>query len=307
MASKLQVVNELHRGARKNFERRKTLMAGINDTYQIDLVEMIPYAKQNQNYKYILTVIDIFSKYAWAFPLKSKKSGDVFEAMSELFAAGHVPKNIHSDLGKEFYNSEFQRLMKRYEINHYSTFSSMKAAIVERFNRTLKTNMWKQIHLRGSYKWIDILSTLLKEYNDTKHSTIKMKPKDVNARDEKKLMNSVYKYKTYLKKSTKFHVGDHVRISKYKHVFEKGYTPNWTTEIFSISSVHHTQPVTYLLKDYQNNEIKGSFYEPELQKVKHSDIYLVEKILKRRGDEVYVKWLGFDNTHNSWISKDNIE
>lgn len=187
MANKLQVVNELHRGARRNYEyeRRKTIMTGINDTYQIDLVEMIPYAKQNQNYKYILTVIDIFSKFAWAIPLKSKKSGDVFDAMTQILDAGHVPKNVLSDLGKEFYNSEFKKLMNRYKINHYSTFSSMKAAIVERFNRTLKNKMWKELHMRGSYKWIDILSNLLKEYNGTRHSTIKMKPKDVNASNEK--------------------------------------------------------------------------------------------------------------------------
>ena len=104
-------------------------------------------------------------------------------------------------------------------------------------------------------------------------------------------------------KKPKFKVGDKVRISKFKHVFEKGYTPNWTTEIFTISQIKNTLPVTYLIKDYQNNPLSGCFYEEELTKVKYPDNYLVEKVLRKKGNKMYVKWLGFDNHHNSWIDK----
>lgn len=305
-AEKRQVVEELHRNARKNFPRRKTIMYGIADTYQIDLVEMIPLAKYNKNYKYILTVIDIFSKFVWAIPIKSKTAKEVSSAMNTLFQSGHIPKNIHSDQGKEFYNSEFKQLLKRHNINHYSTFSTMKAAIIERLNRTLKSKMWKYFSLHSTNKWIDILQSLIDDYNNTKHSTIKMKPKDVKKRDEKKLLSTVYKYVDYLKPA-KFEVDDAVRISKYKHIFEKGYTPNYSTEIFKIAKIQQTQPITYLLNDYQNNPIQGAFYEFELQKVKYSDIYLVEKIIRRRGNKMLVKWLGFDSSHNSWISADDIK
>lgn len=321
MNNKRQVVEELHRSARKNFERRKTLMIGIDDTYQIDLVEMIPYASANKNFKYILTVIDIFSKYAWAIPMKSKAAKDATNAMNTILSGGHVPQNIHSDMGKEFFNSEFQRLMQRHHINHYTTYSTKKAAIVERFNRTLKTRMWKQLHIRGTYKWIDILQNIVDDYNNSKHRTIKMKPKNVTKADERRLLNSVYlnvtksgeKQRQLLgnnhrhKRKLLFNVGDHVRISKYKNVFEKGYTPNWTTEIFQIVKVQPTSPITYLLKDYQNNEIKGAFYGLELQKVKHPDVYLVERILRKKDNKLLVKWLGFDNTHNSWINKSDID
>jgi len=302
-----QVIEELYRGARKNYQRRKVLMYGVNDTYQIDLVEMIPYAKQNKNYKYILTAIDIFSKYSWAIAVKTKSSKDVSHAMNKILESGHVPKNIHSDKGKEFYNSEFKRLMNRHNINLYSTHTTMKASIIERFNRTLKTKMWKQLHLNGSFKWIDILSELIKVYNNTKHSTIKMTPKKAhtsNKRIEQHLLNTVYNYKSEMKLS-KFQAGEHVRISKQKHLFEKGYTANWTGEIFKIDKVLQTSPITYLLKDYNNGDITGAFYEEELQRVKYPDIYLIEKILKRQGNRMYVKWLGFDSSHNSWISKDN--
>lgn len=104
----------------------------------------------------------------------------------------------------------------------------------------------------------------------------------------------------------KFKIGDKVRISKYKHIFEKGYTPNWTTEIFTVSHVKLTNPTTYKLVDYQDHPIEGGFYQEELNKVKYPDTYLVEKVLKRRGDKLFVKWLGFDNSHNSWISASDL-
>lgn len=207
-------------------------MVGINDTYQIDLVEMIPYASINRNFKYILTVIDIFSKYAWAVPIKTKTGKEVTSAMASILSAGNVPKNIHSDMGKEFFNVDFKSLMRQHSINHYTTFSTKKAAIVERFNRTLKSNMWRRLHLRGSYKWVDILNDLVYSYNRTKHRTIKMRPLDVNKRSEMKLLKTVYLYNHKLPLEPKFKVGDAVRISKYKNHFQKGYEPQWTSEIF---------------------------------------------------------------------------
>lgn len=302
-----QVIEELYRSARRNYQRRKVIMYGVNDTYQIDLVEMIPYAKQNKNFKYILTIIDIFSKYSWAITVKTKSSKDVTRAMCKIIESGNVPKNIQSDKGKEFYNSDFKQLMNRHNINLYSSHSILKASIVERFNRTLKTKMWKQLHLNGSYKWIDILPELIDTYNNTKHSTIRMTPKRAhtgNKKIEQHLLNTVYNYKINLK-LPKFQAGDHVRVSKQKHLFEKGYTANWTGEIFKIDKVMQTSPITYLLKDYQGADIAGAFYEEELQLVKYPEVYLIEKILKRQGSRIYVKWLGFDSSHNSWISNDN--
>ncbi|XP_018406601.1 PREDICTED: uncharacterized protein LOC108782743 [Cyphomyrmex costatus] len=104
----------------------------------------------------------------------------------------------------------------------------------------------------------------------------------------------------------KFKVGDAVRVSKYKTIFEKGYTPNWTTEVFRIVRVQRTNPVTYLLEDYRGEPVAGGFYEHELLRVANSDVYLVEKVLRKKGDRVYVKWLGFDGSHNSWINKRDV-
>jgi len=94
-----------------------------------------------------------------------------------------------------------------------------------------------------------------------------------------------------------------VRVSKFKTTFEKSYTPNWTTEVFRIAKIQRTNPVTYLLKDYRGELTAGGFYEHELARVSNPDVYVVEKVLHKRGEKVYMKWLGMDNSHNSWIDK----
>lgn len=303
--SKEQIVDELHKPARRNYSRRRVIVKGLDDLWQGDLVEMLPYQRVNKGFNYLLTVIDVFSKHAWAEPVKTKSANDVADAMTGILQKGRVPRKLQTDNGKEFYNSKFEVLMKQYQIEHYSTFSILKASVVERFNRTLKSLMWREFSLQGSYRWIDILPALLKTYNERRHRTIGMKPADVTKKNEKQLLNSVYN-NIKIAGPARYRVGDNVRISTIKGVFEKGYTPNWSTEIFTIHNVQITNPVTYMLKDSRGTIIKGGFYEQELQKTEHGDIYLVEKILRRKGTRVYVKWLGLDNIHNSWINKNNI-
>lgn len=152
-----------------------------------------------------------------------------------------------------------------------------------------------------------------------------MTPNEVNRRNEHKLLSTVYNYKQLETSSSKpvqhfsgilqnlkrriahFKVGDYVRLSKYRMLFDKGYTPNWTTEIFKVRKVqYNTNPITYLLSDYQNTDIKGSVYAEELQRVMHPKIYLVEKIIRKRNGQAYVKWLGFGSEHNSWISEKDL-
>lgn len=306
--SKLELVNELHRQARKNFKRRSTQMRGIYDTIQADLVEMGPYATKNGGMKYILTVINIFSKKAYAHALKNKSAKEVTQAMKTVLnSMNHPITNLHVDMGTEFYNKLMKKMLQRRNINMYSTYSVQKAAIVERFNRTLKNKMWKQFSLRGSYKWIDILESLIADYNNTRHRTIKMKPNDVNEDNESELLDDIYNRSVIeINRKSKFKVGDLVRLSKYKHVFEKGYTPNWTTEIFKIKVIQKTKPITYLLVDLNGQDIKGSVYAEELQLSKFPDLYLIEKIIRKKDDKLFVKWLGFDNTHNSWIDENNL-
>lgn len=305
---KLKLITELHRAARKNFIRRSVIIKGLNETLQADLVEMIPYSRENKNNKYILVVIDVFSKYVWALPVKNKSAKDVSEAMQIILnKIKPQPKNIQTDLGKEFYNSTFASLMQKYKLNHYSTFSAKKASIVERVNRTLKSAMWKIFSYQGSYKWLEVLPKVVEKYNSSVHSTIHMKPKDVNKKNEQKILQTAYnRIKKVDLKSIKFKVGDKVRLSKERSIFHKGYMPNWTTEVFTIKEIKLTNPITYHLEDQGGEIIKGGFYKEELQLARHPDIYLVEKVLRKKGNKLFVKWLGFGSEHNSWISRSDI-
>ncbi|XP_072750578.1 uncharacterized protein [Anoplolepis gracilipes] len=166
-SEKRQFVEELHAPARRNFPRRRVIVHGYDDMWQADVVEMRPYARVNKGFTYILTVIDVLSKYSWAIPLK-----------------------------------------------------------------------------------------------------------------------------------TKFKVGDSIRLSKFKTIFDKGYRPNWSTEVFKIIKIQKTNPATYLLEDSRRNPVAGGFYEYELHNVANPDVYLVEKVIRKKGDKVFAKWLGFDKSHN---------
>ena len=189
----------------------------------------------------------------------------------------------------------------------YSTFTHIKASMVERVIKTLKQMIWKRFSLNGNYKYINFLPEIVAKYNATKHHTTNMCPKDVRKKHEKLLLSTVYNYNNTIRvNKPRFKVGQKVRISKYKHIFQKGYLPSWSTEVFTIEKVQSTNPVTYILKDYQDNLISGGFYEFELSKTNFENVYLVEKILKTRGDKAFVKWLGFGNSHNSWIKKSDV-
>ena len=306
--SKSGIVDELHKPARRNYPRRYVTIKGLNDLFQGDIVEMRPYAAENEGNNYLLTIIDTFTKKAWAVPMKTKTATEVAEALKSILdTLKETPKFLQTDQGGEFFNGPVSRLLNKHNIKLYASFSPLKASIIERFNRTLKTWMWKEFSLQGNYKWIHKLKELLKKYNSRIHRTTGFAPSKVNKRNEAIIVGRLLRKKLPPKKKNKFKVGDSVRISKYKHIFEKGYTPNWTTEVFVIDQVQNTRPVTYKLRDYQKHPIQGGFYEEELQKTNFKDTYLVEKILEKRGNKVLVKWLGFDDSHNQWIKAKEIE
>ena len=173
----------------------------------------------------------------------------------------------------------------------YSIHNEGKSVAAERFIRTLNTKIYKYMTSIPKNVYIDKLDDVVNEYNDTYHRTIKMKPVDVKDNaciDFKKEVND---------KDPKFKVGDHVRISKYKNIFAKGYTPNWSEEVFVIKKVKNTVPWTYVINDLNDEEIIGTFYEKELQKTNQQE-FRIAKVIKKKGDKLYVKWKGYDNSFN---------
>jgi len=178
--SKRNIAIELHKPARKNYTRRRVNVYGKNDLWQADLVEMIPYSKINKGYKYFLTVIDCYTKLAFSKPLKCKSAKEVSNAMSKILLK-RSPKLLQVDNGKEFYNAIFDALMEKHNIHKYSTYSTTKGCIVERFNKTLKGKMYREFTARGSHEWVSILPKLVDEYNNSKHRIISMTPIQADA------------------------------------------------------------------------------------------------------------------------------
>lgn len=168
--TKHEIVEEIHRYARRNFERRKYSMRGIADTLQADLIDMQQFKGSNRGYRYILIAIDVFSKVAYAEPLKDKTAKSTSEAMKKILnRVGARIRNLQTDDGKEFFNTTMKRLLTQYgEINHYSTYSTKKASIVERLIRTIKRKMYMLFSLNGSNKWYDILGKVILTYNRTR-------------------------------------------------------------------------------------------------------------------------------------------
>ena len=167
----------------------------------------------------------------------------------------------------------------------YSTNNERKSVIAERFIRTLKNEIYKYITSISKNVYIDKLDDIVRKYNNTYHTSIKMKPVDVKDNtyiDFKKEVND---------KDPKFKIGDHVRISKYKNIFAKGYMPNWSEEIFIINKIKNTVSWTYVLNDLNGEKIIGTFYEKELQATNQQE-FRVEKVIKRKDDKLYVKWKG---------------
>src|SRR6267154_352399 len=299
----------LHKQKKTKYRRRRTISKGINELWQADLVDLSLLSNENNSQRYLLTCIDVFSKYARVEPLKNK-SGNALTAAFTKMIEQHQCKLLQTDKGTEFLNASFQKLLKDRNIRHYTSENDdIKAAVVERFNRTLKGVMWRYLTHTSSGRYIDVLPELVMSYNNTYHSSIKMAPSYVSAQNEAIVRNRLYPVKN-LSIKWRYKVGQSVRMKHTKRVFKKGYEPSWTEEIFTIASLYPSDPPTYILKDLAGEEIKGKFYEQEIQPVtfKTDDKYIVERVIKtrRRGKrtEYFVKWRNYPDKFNSWV--DNI-
>ena len=181
----------------------------------------------------------------------------------------------------------------------YLTYSEGKSVAAERFIRTLKNKIFKHMIAVSKNVYFDVLGDIIDKYNNTVYRSIKMKPVDVTS-------DSYAKYNEHSNiTKPKFKVVDRVRISKYKNIFAKGYTQNWSEEVFVVSKIKNTVPWTYVVSDLNGEEITGSFYEKELQKTNQKE-FRIEKVLKRKSDKLYVKWKGYDDSFNSWFDKEDL-
>ena len=301
--------HELHKPKRVNFERRRVISNHIDHIWGIDLITMIKYSKQNNNYKYILTVIDFFSKHSWFYPLKSKTSNEIINSFKDIFKKSkRKPKMIQSDEGSEFTNKQVQKFFNDNNIKWYHTYNrDIKCSICERFNRTILNKIYKNFTLNNNTIWIKNLNKLVKEYNNSYHRTIKMKPVEASKKSNENIVRKNYNFEI-INKKPKFKIGDKVRVSLLKNTFEKGYTSNWSEQIYIIYDIKSSNVYYYYLKDLNGNKIDGMFYQEELLKtnMKENDLYIIEKIIKKVGNKYLVKWKSYDNSFNSYVNENDI-
>ena len=295
-----QLANELHKPIIRKFEKRKVYSTFKDNIRDFDLANMHLLSKYNKGIRFLLCVIDIFSKYAWVVTLKDKKHISIVKAFQSILKqSNQKPSKIWVDKGSEFYNAYFKKWLRDNDIVMYSTHNEEKSVVAERFIKTLKSKIYKYMTSISKNVYIDKLDDIVDEYNNTYHTTIKMKPIDV--KDNTYINTS----KEINNKDPKFKDGDRVRISKYKNIFAKGNVPNWSEEVFVIKKVKNTIPWTYVINDLNSEEIIGTFYQKELQKTNQEE-FRIEKVIRRKGDKLYVKWKGYDNSFNSWIDKRNL-
>ena len=256
---------------------------------------MQAYSAYNDGVRYLIAVIDIFLKFGWLVPLKDKSGKSVAAAFRKILTE-RKPKLLWVDKGLEFYNKDVKQL-----VDIYSTENEEKSAVVERWNRTMKERMFKYFSANSTKRYIDVLDALVQQYNSRRHSTIKMTPVEASLKiNENKVWRNLYPSNENKPIRPKFFVGDRVRIIKKKTVFNKGYMPRWTEEVFTIASIQYTDLPTYKIKDDNGEEIQGTFYEQELQKT-NQEVFKIKKIIKTRGNKSLVKWLGYPDSSNSWV------
>jgi transposase InsO family protein len=307
----------LHRQARKHFARNKTYVARIDQQWQADLADMQQLMEQNDGYRYLLTCIDVLSKFAWVVPTKSKDAKHTLAAMRTLFrrARPRKPQRLQTDKGTEFFNRDVGAFLRQQGVQHFASQSDQKAAVVERFNRTLKAKIWKHFTANNTRRYLDILQDFVSSYNRTVHRSIGMKPADVRDKEtELRAWKSLY-YPPYAggakaKRTQKRKVDDDalVRVTKWKGDFEKGYVPGWSREHFHVRGAVSGMPrVVYKLEDAAGEPIEGAWYQEEIQPIARN-VYEVERIVGERktprvGQEVLVKWRGLPEKFNRWIRK----
>ena len=249
----------LHKPRRRRFATLPVIVGGLDDQWAADLVEVQRLAKHNRGIRYLLTVVDVLSKYAWVQPLKTKTGVALVKAFEKIVRQGRHPNRLQTDRGKEFYNRTFQRWVDEQDIQHFSTEGDAKASVVERFNRTLKERLYRYLTTANTLRFDNVLPELVQGYNATRHRSIGMPPEDVTWDNEEAVWKRLYSKRLKGRKKPQFKVGDRVRLNTIHRTFEKGYLPGWTEEVFVVHRVIPGPVPTYKIHEWDETPSKARF------------------------------------------------
>ena len=256
-------INEIYsKPPKKNYITNKTNVYYIDDIWSLDILDLKDYGpKNNRGFRYVLVTIDNFSKYGWTIPLKNKNAQTIKDSFENiLISSKRKPNLIESDRGKEFYNNIFQDFLNKNDIKLYSRNSSYGAVFAERFNPTIRDLLKKIVFEQGDAKWIDILPTITKQYNNRIHSTTKLTPIQASLKK-----NKGYVYKNLLderkKIKPKYEIGDLVRTADLKKTFSKSDTTNWSYKLYKITEI-----INDTIPTYKIDKLKERYNESLLKK-----------------------------------------
>ena len=308
--SQTQSTITLHKPRRIKFPRLKTIAIGAGKQFQIDLIDMQRYAESNNGARYILVALDVFSRFAYVETIKNKTADSVYNALEKILKK-KCPRYLQSDFGSEFFNQKLKLLYKKNKITHFASYNfDIKCSLVERFIRTFKSKIFRYFYKNNTEKYDNILQSLVRSYNKSYHRSIKMTP--LEAENPKKWVEVwVNDYVNLPSKGrkNKLKVGDFVRLSRYKGLFEKGYEISWSEEYFKISKIILGNPTVYKLQDLTDTAIEGRFYRQEIQKIipqKDAD-FKIERVIKTSKGWAYVKFRNWPDKFNSWVRKKDLK
>lgn len=299
------LIREIFKPAIRKFERRHVVVKGLADLIQMDLIDMRKLSRFNDNLNYGLVAINAFSKYSYVQLIPDKRAPTVRLAADRILDASRQLINaeirhVMTDDGSEF-KTEFQNMLRARNINGYISKSKLKCTIVERFNRTLKLNLFKAMAIFATKRYLDLLPQVMHTYNHvSRHRTTKMTPFQASQWENEEILRPIYN-KRRPPAQTRYRIGDWVRIVEEKTKFSRGWHSTFSPALYRIVAINRKRPVTFRVADYYNNILPRSWYESEIQRTRQPNYFLVERIVQRRGNRALVKWVDYDSDANSWI------
>ena len=307
----------LNRSVVRKFPRNRVVVEGIDSQWDSDLADLALLSTKNDGYKYLLVMIDIFSRYAWVRPLKTKFAKEVVKAMDSIFKKGRKPAVLRSDGGKEYNNAIVKTYLTNQGIHHFRTFNETKANYSERLIKTLKSKLYRYMVANNTLRYINVVQDMVKSYNNTVHSSLGRPPSEVYKGNEDEV-----RYEQYLRRPKQelkpqrytFKPSDKVRIALIREKLDRDYGQKWSGEVFIIVSRRKREGIPiYTLKDLNGEPVEGTFYQQQLQRINVDEdgLFKIDKILKRRRrngvNEVLVRWKYYGPKFDSWVREDSIE
>lgn len=307
-----------HRHFTRKFRRPRVVVPYADAVWGSDTANMVSFQNHNDGYGYFAVFIDLFSKYAWTYPLKSLKGKEMAKVIEDLFKdAGTKCEKLFTDGGSEYHNRWVKSYLNSQDVIHYSSKNEKKVAHAERLIKQLKKNLIKYMDHTNSLRWIDVLGKFTRQYNNSYNRSIQMTPTQARTSDQHTIWTNLYYSKPVTKTigkpkkkdAFKINLGDRVKLLAEKKPFDREYSQLFTTEVFTVIDRFVKDGIAmYKIKDEQNDPIIGTFYEKELQKVivPEDKLYKIEKVIrtrKRRGVKEYlVKFQGYPAKFNAWVT-----